>query len=530
MNLKKVAIIGGKSIVGVVFLALFAVVSLNLFFPDVWKALEGSFQSSMKTEDNSANVTSLDEVVIAYPHQVGALEPVVFNAQDRSGIVNIYESLVQVDRNLQIRPGLAVSWGRVDDVTWEFRLRPGVKFHNGDGLDVNDVLTSIDRARNYFESDLKPMLANISNVRRISADRIHVITKKPDPLLLNKIAAVLIFPSDFKDFGGTAIGTGPYKLVSFSLDDGGGMVLERFEDYWGAESYFQKATLKFIVDHEERVAALKEGKVDLVVNVPPAAIPGLTNSGVEILAQPNLQVNFLLFNFKNSFLSNKEVREVMRMIFDKNKFLELTAGYAKPVNQFVSNGIFGYNPDIEDSQYNPEEAKKKIREVSRFQRPIVKFHLVDGLQKFGDYIEEQIEQVGIGVDAYYFDAAELSESVKRGDADIYFFGWRSELGDVSDFMQAVAHSRKPQSNYGLYNGLNYRNEEVDRLIEQSEVNLVVEERREQLHKIMSILINDDVLGVPLYESEIIYGFSSQINFVPRIDGYLFVNELSAKAL
>jgi len=524
---RKVLITIGKGLFGISFFAAFLYVSLNLFVPEFWEKVENSFVPSVVEVQQKKNISDSDEVVIAYPHSIGSLEPVAFNSEDRSGIINVYESLVQIDRNLQVRPGLAISWGRVDALTWEFRLRPDVKFHNGSELDVKDVLISIQRAQKYFESDLKSLLGNITNVRRVSADRIHVITKKPDPLLLNKLATVLIFPSDFNGFGGSAIGTGPYKLISSSLEKG--IRLERFDGYWGRKPYFKKASLKFISDHEERIKALKNGEVDFVLNVPPAAIPSLRKVGVEILSQPSLQVNFLLFNFKNSFFLNKKVRDSMRMIFDKNKFLELTSGYAKPVNQFVSNGIFGYSPDIEVSEYDPEKAKKRIREVSRFQRPIIRLHLVDGLQKFGEYIEEQIERVGIGVDAYYLSSDKLSESLKKGDADIYFFGWRSELGDVSDFLQAVAHSRKPKSNYGLYNGLNYQNEKLDKLIEQSEVNLVVEDRRDQLHEIMKILINEDVLGIPLYESEIIYGFSSKINFVPRIDGYVLVSELARKS-
>lgn len=509
-----------KNLIIVGFVAALGVVSLALFFPDLFESLRGDLSSN---DPVVSDEMPADEIVVAYPHDFRKLWPTAFNPQARAGLLNIYEGLVKVNENLQIEPGIAASWGRIDDFTWEFRIRPQVLFHDGSVVQVDDVIASINRAKGFENSELKSLLANVLEVKPISDDKIHIVTASADPLLVSKIATVLIFPEEFTEFEVRAIGTGPYELVGWSED--GGLKLRRFKNYWGENAKFENANLRFIPNASQRVQALVDGEVDLVVNVPPAGVRTLESAGFNVISRPNLQVNFLLFNFNNAFLAHREVRSALRWIFDKNEFLNLTGGYARPVNQFVSNGVFGYNPGIPDAEFNPENTRDVILRFSGIERPVIDLHMLVGLEKFGEYIATQMEAAGLGVELKYMSGEELDESVKNRDGDMYFFGWRSELGDANDFFKSVAHGRSEDERYGIYNPMNYNNKTVNALIEMSEEEFDVEKRKEHLQRIMRLLVNEDVVGIPLYESEVIYGFSSDLKFIPRVDSYVLINEI-----
>ncbi len=509
---------------GVIFLLVLAALSLQIFAPQVFDDWNRRINSLFEREEVMKEDKQRNDITLVYPHEMPKdFEVTAFNPQWRAVLLNMYDPIVQVDRNLQIKPGLAVSWGRLDEVVWEFRIRPGVKFHDGRALTVEDVVTSIKRAQNFSGSELRTMLANVRTVKKQDASRFRVFTHEPDPLLLNKLATVLVFPETFNRLADSAMGTGPYELASVS--DGDGILLVRNGNYWGEAGFFDKGEILFMPNHEQRIDALRRKVVDLVVNVPPGAIEILKSEGFKVIDRPNLQVNFLLFNFENEFFAKRIIRHALRQIFDKQQFVQLTEGYAKPVDQFVSNGIFGFSPQINPAPFDIEAAKEIVLKESGFEKPRVTFHMIDGLQKFGEYIVTQLELAGVGVDIEYLSQEEISKSLQQGGADLYFLGWRSELGDAGDFLRSIAHSRNDDRSYGFYNGINYFNEELDKLIELSEVNLSVQESKQQLQKAMEVVVDDDIMGIPLYESEIIYGFLPDIDFTPRVDSYVLVQEL-----
>lgn len=504
----------GKLVIVLLFLLAFGYVSLALFLPDKLDLLRAEIWDGVEDE---LVVDWNQKVNIGFPERIKKLDPMTFTFTERSVLLNIYEPLIAIDNDLAVKPGLAVSWGRLSNTIWEFRLRKDVRLHTGKNLDANMVLESLEEARFGRNSDLKSLLTTIADIKVIGEDRIHIITKKPDPLLLNKISTALVAVD--------GVGTGPYRLVSQKNQE---IALTRFDDYWGERPFYRDVSLHFLPNLKQRLKYMLEDKLDLLVNVPPRFLERFEGDDFQILVRPNLQVNFILFNTRNSFFKNVEVRKALRMLFDKEVFRDLTNGYAKEVNQFVSNGVFGFNPRIEAVEYDLEKAREIIRKHSGFRRPKVNFLMVKDLKNFGSYIVKQLELAGISVEVQYLEQSKLEKMVKKGTFSAVFFGWRSELGDVSDFLQTMVHSRDQQKNYGLYNGGIYESKLVDGLIEASEENLVVEKRKAQVHEIMDILVNKDVIGVPLYESEVIYVFDKDLNFQSRVDGYVLATNLKQK--
>lgn len=206
-----------------------------------------------------------DEVLtIGYAFEPTSLEPTHFDPVTRSYLVDIYEGLVLTNRDLKVEPGLAVSWGLLDPLTWEFRLRPNVTFHNGQTMGVEDVIYSLERAVGYEDSQLRDLLSTVKGIELSGNDRIRIHTTVPDPLLLQKLALVYIFPQGSTNFE-TPVGTGPYHFVSRT---DGKMVLQRNENYWNGKPAFPKVELLAISNRRERLAALEEGKLTLLANLP----------------------------------------------------------------------------------------------------------------------------------------------------------------------------------------------------------------------------------------------------------------------
>lgn len=507
-------------------IALLVLLGGYLFFGDQI----GFYLHSRLPDRYSASRGPNEVLTIGYVFAPASLEPTHFDPVTRSHLVDVYEGLVSTDRNLDVEPGLAVSWGLLDPLTWEFRLRPGVQFHNGKALTADDVVYSLERAVGYEGSHLRDILGTVESIQIGGDDRIQIKTNIPDPLLLHKLAVVYIFPDEYIDFT-TPIGTGPYAFVS---REEGRTRFQRNDSYWGRLPAFPSVELVARENREERLRALEEGEIKLLANLPPSAgcsliddfedaegCQALESEDINITSIPSLEVSFLMFNFNHELFGMRSVREALTRVFDSQVFVDIAFGFAKPADQFVSSGVFGFNPEIQMVEYDLDVARQALSRIigSSFERTSVVFDYPATLQPIGEYVQLQFAELGIDVELNPLSDQELQQRVINRESDFYFLGWRSELGDASDFLAGVAHSD------GIFNGANYINTDVDDLIEQSRETLDEEQRLTQMQEAMRIIVEEDVLGIPLFESEIIFAYRDDISFTPRVDGYVFASEV-----
>jgi peptide/nickel transport system substrate-binding protein len=427
--------------------------------------------------------------------------------------------LVRGDADLNIIPSLAVSWGLLDDVTWEFRLRPDVVFHDGSKFDANDVVASINRAKDFKGSGLKDFVETISDVEVVDDLILRITTDRPDPLLLQKISRVLIFPSDFemKDTF-LPIGTAPYKVFSHTPDK---VVLTKNNNYWGRAAKFEQVEIFSFVDKSDRVNNFLTGQADLLAFVPYDAVKAVLDKGFEIVSVPTLEVQFLLFNFDSKYLSLVDARRAVSLALDQNNLVDEIGGYARPVSQFVGTGVFGYNPNIENHIFSVAEAVNYAK-LSGLEGKTLKFHLQKGLNVLGEQVRRELFDAGVFVIISYLDVDELLESFDNGDADIYFLGFKSELGDSFNFLNSIVRSD------GDFNVGNYQNETIDFLINESLVELDQQKRQSSLQEVMQVIVNEDIIGVPLFEYENVFSFVGNIDLVPRVDGLIYFDDVIIK--
>ncbi|OGK85095.1 MAG: hypothetical protein A2X52_12960 [Candidatus Rokubacteria bacterium GWC2_70_16] len=194
-------------------------------------------------------------------------------------LLNIYDTLLFRDKDLKIIPWLATSWKLVTPTTWEFKLRQGVRFHNGEAFDADAVKFSIDRLRD-------PKLGNrqagnfrlVTAVEVVDTFTVRIVTSKPFPTMENQLAlrGAVMAPKHFagkdKTFADrNPVGTGPYKFVRWAKDDQ--LVLEANDGWWGGAPKVKTIVYRPIPEHAVRVAALQGGEVDIAVNIPPHLVP-----------------------------------------------------------------------------------------------------------------------------------------------------------------------------------------------------------------------------------------------------------------
>jgi len=507
MTLKKIIKIVGVALFVAVFVGLF----MYLFFESGFKNLYDRF---------TWEVTSypVNELKIIEPFPAQGLAPTTFNQFSREILNNVYEPLIRPDRDLNMRPCLAISWGLLDDVTWEFNVRKDVKFHDGSDLDVFDVIGSIDRAKNAKDSELKDLLSTIKEVRRVDVDTIEVETNKPDPLLLQRLSTVYIFPDGMGE--DDVIGTGSYKY--YDNKSGERISLKKFDDYWGGKSWFESVYFVSIPDKNLRFNALVDGDGQILSYVPYDLVKNVDLNKFDVESVPSLEVQFLGFNFKSDLFKNSDMRKAVVHVIDSEEFTMYVGDYAHGVKQFVSSGVFGYNPDIKEATYDVEGATELVAQASAIGAE-VSVILPVGLDVLGDYLTEKLSKIGLTTYIQYVKSEYLAESLEKMDFDIYFLGFKSELGDASDFLKSIVHTKK--EGYGQYNFARYSNKEIDGLIEAQEVEMDSEKRLRILQDAMKILVEDEVFGVPLLEYDTLYSAVNWLGFEPRIDGFIYVNDL-----
>lgn len=498
-----------------VFILVFLWVSSQLFFET---QTENALASVKEFVSAREEVGKLDTLRVIYPDEPASLEPTLLDPTTRQRTLNIYEPLVSPDRDLKIKPTLALSWGLITPTIWEFRLRPNVKFHDGSSFDIYDVAASFERASSHEGSQVAGFLDSIKKLEIIDEFTLRIETNEPDPLLLQKLSMILIIPSEFKDEENImATGTGPYRFIQ--VEPGEKIKVERFQDYWGSQAKFSAVDMISKTDKNERVRMFANGDADLLAFVPFDAVSAVKERNFEIAEMPSLEVQFLLFNMDSKYFKERENREAFSLAIDQDGLTEAVGGYARPVSQFVSNGIFGFNPDIAKHEYNLKKAEELVGGIKG---KTLHFHLPVGMDVLGEHVRQQLAKIGVFVVISYLDMPKLLESIEQRKADLYFFGFKSDLGDSVDFLNVIVHSDAD------FNVGNYENAEVDSLIEKSLVEMDPSLRLDALQEAMRIIVEDDIFGVPLFEYETLFSFSDKLEMQPRIDGFIYFDELKIK--
>lgn len=457
------------------------------------------------------------EVTVALEEDLLGLDPhrhdenLTFAVMD-----NIYNHLVEFDDQMRIVPGLALSWENPDENTWRFHLRPGVKFHNGTPCDAADIAFSLERARHL---DLGHYLATVSQVRVVDGLTLEIITKKPSPVLLNKLTFIAIVPQGQPDTISSPVGTGPYRFLEYRK--GQDLLLEANRQYWGGKPRIPRIRICFYPDHQQRLEGLVSGRVQLARDIRQQELQRMAGSEkINLTTTPGLSVGFLGMNIiRGGPLARREVREAIYWAVDPVSWIERIDLDAQPSHQFVAPFVVGYLPDHQPTRPDLNRARMLLKKAGYPRGFATVLEVTQAaVNRSAPVIVEQLGKVGIKVNLRVLTWAELSERISKRKSPFFFVGWGCSSGDASDFLDACLHTPNEQ-NYGSANWTGYSNREMDRLIEQIGSTLDNRQRLVLMQRAMALALQDYPM-VPVYARSRVYAHCRELGYTPRLDGSL----------
>ena len=281
-------------------------------------------------------------------------------------IPNIFEGLVEFDEDFRIVPALAVFWNNPDSRTWRFYLRDRVKFHNGDAFSAEDVKYTFETFHHGFDTI-------VSDIIIIDNLTVEFKTFEPNPGFLSRLAhSGIIYCKNATD-AEDLIGTGPYRLADYELDNY--TTLERFDRSWGEQPEIKTAVFQAIVDENQRLDALLSGAIDIAeYNIDDRVDEILREENITVARFPPLSTYIIGFDLRRNAsygypdgmnpTADVQVRKAIYQAINITPLIDGPfQGFAYPESQFITPYIFGYNPEIKRLPYNRSASRQLLREA-----------------------------------------------------------------------------------------------------------------------------------------------------------------------
>jgi peptide/nickel transport system substrate-binding protein len=409
-------------------------------------------------------------------------------------IEHVYENLVTTDETLAPVPALAESWDISDDgVTYTFNLRQGVTFHNGRAFVADDVKYS-------FERILDPELAspNVSDLESIESievvdDATVTITlKAADSSFLAKLmgGSIVIVPREVVEENGdlmqTMVGTGPFRFVEYVPNTE--VTLERNPDYWDAPlPYLDELFIQVIPDNTARTTALVTGTVDIIEYAPVQDLPIFEDDEtLAVTGNENTNIRYLGINMTREPFDKLEVRQAIAMVIDRGPIIDAAYfGAGMPTN-VIFPPTYWAGMESEIAPVDIDGAKALLEQAGvgdGFSCTILSWAQYSFLSNAAIVIQEQLRQIGIEAEVELQENAVYLENYFAGNFDMSVTG-TSAYVDPNDVIQSSFGTGESQ------NGVQYSNEEVDRLIQEGIATTDQAERAEIYGEIQRILLED----------------------------------------
>jgi peptide/nickel transport system substrate-binding protein len=338
--------------------------------------LQACSSGATSTPAPSGNKT-LDKVTLASPTDFPSLDPSYrTSVAVAHALINIYDTLVTFDNELKLAPGLATSWKNTDPTTWEFSLRTGVSFSNGEVLNAGSVKAWFTRLQEIRDKALGAsaiqLIPSVTAVTAVNDTTVRFTTKEPDPTLPGRLATYFtsITPADPFKGGDTKalmaapIGSGPYMVKENVAGDH--LTLVSNPKYWGTAPIIKEIEYRIVKDAAGRAAALRSKQADLAFDLPIADLAGIgADTSLKVLAMPEATrvYWFLLGTSMDGPLANKQVRQAINYAVDRKAIItKLLAGHAQETSSLVSRQAFGYC-DVPGYSYDVAKAKQLLTEA-----------------------------------------------------------------------------------------------------------------------------------------------------------------------
>jgi len=495
-----------------------------------------------------AGAAPAGKVVIAQGVDPTTLDMMNQQEQPASNVgAQIFESLLERDQSLKLVPALAAEMPKlVAPTTWEFKLRRGVKFHNGEDFNADAVKFSIERLVNPANKLRgSTSFAPIDRVEIVDPYTVKIHTKKPWPVFLSHIAlrqAAMYPPKEHagKDTAAISknpIGTGPFKFVRWAKDEE--IVMEAFPAYWGGAAKIKTVVFKPIPDDAVRVAALQNGEIDVAVNIPPH-LAGIIDKHPKIFLStaPSIRTIQLMIythqmdaNHKptgpyNGPTADKRVRQALAYAVDADEIIKgVMDGKAVRVPTMLTSLHFGFDPSLKPIKQDLVKSKKLLADAGF---PNGLEIVLNGPQ--GRYVRDkevaeavagQLTKAGIKTTLRTYEFVSYLNNMvyvhKAGP--VWLIGWGHPTMDAEAIYVPLFKTPNIFANW--------HNEDFNGMVEEAQSQMDDKKRLAQYQRINKLWI-EEVPAIPLYQQIDLYGANKRVAWKARSDELIRAYDMSLK--
>jgi len=502
--------------------------------------------------------TPADDLSIALGGDVTSMDPHFHNLTPNNNVCqHVFDTLVMKDAAGRIKPGLAESWRVVDDLTWEFKLRKGVRFHDGSNFTAADVVFSLDRIPLVPNSPSPFTTYSKQVTEKIVVDPWTVRLKSavPYPQMPNDMSTIMIVSAkaaanattDDFNTGKATIGTGPFRFVRWQKGDR--IELARNDSYWGQKVPWQKVTFRIITSDPTRVASLLANEVQAIENVPTNDLVRLSaNKELSIYRTVSVRLMYLHLDTardKTPFATDKagkpldknpfqdlRVRRAVSKAINRQALVErVMEGAAVATGQLMPENFFGYVPALKPDAYDPEGARKLLAEAGYPDGFGLTLHAPNNRyvndEQVAQAVAQMLSRVGIVTRVDAMPSAVFFTRGSKLEFSFMLVGWGAETMEASSPLKALLATFNAAKGLGAANRGRYSNSKMDAVLDQAMATVDDTKREQLLQQATTIGVGD--LGIlPLYHQHNLWATRRGITYDARADERTFAHEFKPR--
>lgn len=465
-------------------------------------------------KNGTASTHQREVLVIAQSGEAKSLDPHMGN-DGFSLRVNkqIYSRLVEADGAMDIHPGLATRWTQIDPVTMEFKIRKGVKFHNGEPLTGEDIRYSFERMMD--SPRIAFVLPPIDRIEVVDETTIRMITRDPFGPLLAHLAHPALAIVNKKaveeygdDYNSHPMGTGPYEFSSW--DAGDKITLVKNEDYFGEEPPFEEMVFRNIVEESSRTIALETREVDIAMDIGALDKERIRESShLTLLEKPSTSYNYIGFNNQKEIFQNKDLRLAINYAIDKEAIIEVILnGAGEIATSPIAPGVFGHTDKTVAYGYDLDKAKEHMARAQVPSGLELTLTISEGNAntQIAEIIQAQLREIGINLSIESLEVGTFWQYTAAGKHDMFLGSWGCVTGDADYGLYAMYHS---SAKGAPGNRSFYANERVDTLLDAGKESIDPQERLKIYEEVQEIIVSD-APDIMLFNRILVVGMQSDL--------------------
>ncbi|WP_424813661.1 ABC transporter substrate-binding protein [Roseococcus sp. YIM B11640] len=461
--------------------------------------------------------------------------------------MHIFDRLVERDGRSRMRPALAESWRAISETEWEFKLRPGVTWHDGRPFTADDVVFTFQRVPNVPNSPggFGGFLRAISRVEVKDPLTLRIHTSRPHPLLPLDFASVSIISrhagegmtTEDYNTGRAAIGTGPYRLVSYRAGDR--VELSRHDGYWGGREPWERVNYRMILNDAGRTAALLAGDVDMIEQIPTSDLARLRREPrLRVTEIASLRTVYMAPDFsrdggtplitdhagaplpRNPF-RDVRVRRALSMAINRDALVErVMEGASVSTAQWLPEGAFGYNPDVRPMPFDPDAAKRLLAEAGYPEGFRLTVHTPNDRWPNDARLTQAVAQmwtrIGVRVQVEAMPWTAFVPRRARVEFAMQIGAWGSSTGEASNYLVNIVSTHDRQKLTGANNNARFSSAEFDELTARAS-STMDDEARDALWRQLTARYAEEVPMIQLVQLTNTWALRRGLSHEPRMD-------------